>query len=234
MLGRRAFRHLHPRWSHRLMCSGPSDQAKLLIRTETTPNPDSLKFLVNRTVLGADFETGIDFTPTSEIIAESPLVKQLFGVDGTKRVFLGPDFVSVTKDPDQSWKALKPVLFEQLLDFFGSEGPVLVDEQKLLQLVVESTEDDDEIIQLIKELIHEKIRPAVQGDGGDIKFMEFDEEAGTLYVQLSGSCAGCPSAEVTLKDGVENMMQHYVPEVEQVVAVSTESLACRLSVCLPT
>lgn len=179
----------------------------MYIQTEQTPNPATLKFLPGREVLAkgtADF-------PNPESAGPSPLAKRLFAVEGVTGVFLGADFVTVTKAEDQDWLALKPLVLHALMDHFVSGAPVIEGEMPETQA---AAGDDDEIVAQIKELIETRVRPAVAADGGDITFEGF--ENGVVYLNMRGSCAGCPSSTMTLKAGIENMLRHYVPEVTEV------------------
>lgn len=183
----------------------------MFIQTESTPNPQSVKFLPGRAVLDDRFTTGVDFTPTSEEVRRSPLAKKLFQIDGVSRVFFGKDFISITKLEDEDWDALNAEIFATIMDFFASGEEVMSNEPVITDTTI--LPDDDEVVAMIKELLEQRIRPSVQDDGGDIFYKGFDEKTGMVSVQLAGSCAGCPSSSVTLKHGVENMLKHYIPEV---------------------
>ena len=180
----------------------------MYIQTEQTPNPATLKFLPGRSVLA---EGTADF-PNAESAAGSPLAQRLFAVDGVAGVFLGSDFVTVTKTDPADWLALKPLVLHALMDHFLSGAPALEDAAALHTGA--RSEDDDEIVAQIKELIETRVRPAVAADGGDITFQGF--ENGVVYLNMRGSCSGCPSSTLTLKAGIENMLRHYVPEVVEV------------------
>ncbi|TMW67098.1 hypothetical protein Poli38472_012214 [Pythium oligandrum] len=194
----------------------------MFIQTESTPNPQSLKFLPGRVVLDERFTTGVDFTPGSEEVRRSALAKKLFQIDGVTRVFFGKDFISVTKQEDEDWDALRSEIFASIMDFFATGEEVMSDEP----IVTDTTilPDDDEVVAMIKELLESRIRPSVQEDGGDIFYKGFDEEKGIVKLQLAGSCAGCPSSSVTLKNGVENMLKHYIPEVRGIEEVTDDEL----------
>jgi NFU1 iron-sulfur cluster scaffold homolog, mitochondrial len=194
----------------------------VFIQTSETPNPESLKFIPSGVAVLPDVDnTGNGYFVTKSDgtmeILKSPLAKKLFDVDGVKAVYLGADFVTVTKFAEHKWKIMRPQLFEVLMNWADSGEPALVD----APIVTDTTilDDDDEVVAMIKELIESRIRPAVQEDGGDIRYVGFDEETGVVTVQLAGSCVGCPSSSVTLKNGVENMLMHYIPEVKHVVAL---------------
>jgi Fe-S cluster biogenesis protein NfuA len=193
----------------------------MFIQTQPTPNPSSLKFLPGCPVL--DEESGhssMDIPPGSEAAQRSGLARKLLALDGCVRVFFAHDFISVTKDDASDWEEMKPHVFATIMDFFASGEPVVSDMAVADANAI--TDDDNEIVALIKELLETRIRPSVQEDGGDILFQGFDEDSGLVYLQLAGSCAGCPSSSVTLKSGVENMLMHYIPEVEGVVQVEDE------------
>jgi Fe-S cluster biogenesis protein NfuA len=179
----------------------------MFIQTEQTPNPATLKFLPGRDVLGrgtADF-------PTPETAVRSPLAQRLFEIEGVVGVFLGADFVTITKDGDRDWYLLKPSILGVIMEHFTAGRPVInettADDNA-------AHEDDDEIVAQIKELLDTRVRPAVAQDGGDITFQGF--ENGIVYLNMKGSCAGCPSSTATLKAGIENMLRHYIPEVVEV------------------
>lgn len=191
----------------------------MFIQTQETPNPQSLKFLPGIKVLS---EGGtLDFpSPTSAFC--SPLAKLLFRIDGVKSVFFGPDFITVTKvdNEDTDWKLMKPEIYATIMDFFNSGLPV-VNENASPSKDTEINEDDDETVAMIKELLDTRIRPTVQEDGGDIIFVDFED--GVVKLKMQGSCTSCPSSVVTLKNGVQNMLQFYVPEVVSVEQVFDKS-----------
>ncbi|KAF5287916.1 hypothetical protein FQA39_LY15620 [Lamprigera yunnana] len=179
----------------------------MFVQTQETPNPNSLKFLPGVKVLEAG--QTMDF-PTLPSAHCSPLGKLLFRIDGVKGVFLGPDFITVTKvDDDVEWKLLKPEIFATIMDFFASGLPIL--SEAVSNFDTQINEEDSEIVQMIKELLNTRIRPTVQEDGGDIIFLGYDD--GIVKLKLQGSCSSCPSSIVTLKNGVQNMLQFYIPEV---------------------
>ncbi len=182
----------------------------MFIQTEQTPNPATLKFLPGRDVLGrgaADF-------PDRSTAHRSPLAERLFGIEGVEGVFLGADFVTITKAPDRDWYLLKPSILGVIMEHFTANRPVLLDEADDGHA---ASDEDDEIVGQIKELLDTRVRPAVAQDGGDITFHGF--ERGVVYLTMKGSCAGCPSSTATLKAGIENMLRHYIPEVQEVRAV---------------
>ncbi len=180
----------------------------MFIQTEETPNPATLKFLPGRAVMA---EGTADFARV-EGAERSPLAQRLFGVDGVRRIFLGSDFVTVTKADEKDWALLKPALLGVIMEHFTTNQPVMLVEGTVAP--AESGEEDDEIIIQIKELLETRVRPAVAQDGGDIVFHSFED--GVVYLHMQGSCSGCPSSTATLKMGIENMLRHYVPEVLEV------------------
>uniref|UniRef100_A0A182Y7M5 NFU1 iron-sulfur cluster scaffold homolog, mitochondrial n=1 Tax=Anopheles stephensi TaxID=30069 RepID=A0A182Y7M5_ANOST len=187
----------------------------MFIQTQDTPNPDSLKFLPGVSVL----EKGqtMDFPSVSSAQC-SPLAKLLFRVEGVRAVFFGSDFVTISKQEDAEWRIIKPEVFAVIMDFFASGLPVVTDAKPNPD--TQFNEDDDETVQMIKELLDTRIRPTVQEDGGDIIFMGFDD--GIVKLKMQGSCSSCPSSIVTLKNGVQNMLQFYIPEVVSVEQVTDE------------
>ncbi|CAH2005994.1 unnamed protein product [Acanthoscelides obtectus] len=194
-----------------------SNILRMFVQTQETPNPNSLKFLPGVKVLD-DGQT-MDF-PTGQAAYCSPLGKLLFRIEGVKGVFLGPDFITVTKaDDDVDWKLLKPEIFATIMDFFASGLPVL--NEGTPNQDTQINEDDDEVVQMIKELLDTRIRPTVQEDGGDIVFVGYD--SGIVKLKMQGACTSCPSSVVTLKNGVQNMLQFYIPEVIEVEQVFDEA-----------
>src|SRR5690606_18676138 len=178
----------------------------MFIQTEQTPNPATLKFLPGETVM----ERGTaDFTGR-EAAARSPLAKALFAIDGVTGVVPGSEFVAVTKADGESWQLLKPLVLGAIMEHFSSGRPVILDEGA----ASEGAEEDDEIVAQIKELRDTRVRPAVAMDGGDIVFDSFED--GIVYLHMQGACSGCPSSTATLKMGIENMLRHYIPEVQGV------------------
>jgi len=184
----------------------------MFIQTETTPNPATLKFLPGQTVL--DLGTA-DF-PSAETAAQSPLARRLFAVDGVTGVFLGTDFVTVTKDAGAEWQFIKPAILGAIMEHFQSGAPVIEGEQAAAHMAHDGPDSD--IVAQIKELLDTRVRPAVAQDGGDITFHGFDR--GVVYLHMKGACAGCPSSTLTLKMGIENLLRHYIPEVTEVRPVA--------------
>ena len=194
----------------------------MFIQTEDTPNPESLKFLPGRPVLETTDEvTGFyAIKSDTEAIARSPLSKTLFKVEGVKSVYLGADFVTITKYAEHNWVHVKGRVFSAIMDHYASGKPAVSEMAEVTDTTI--FEHDDEVVAMIKELLETRIRPAVQEDGGDIRYIGFAPETGIVTVQLAGSCVGCPSSSVTLKQGVENMLMHYIPEVTEVHSLEEE------------
>jgi len=188
----------------------------MFIQTESTPNPATLKFLPGRDVLGL----GIADFPTQEAAAKSPLAMRLFGIDGVAGVMLGSDFITVTKSPAHDWPQLKPLILGAIMEHLTQGLPIAESDATKGAATEEYDPADEEIVVQIKELLDTRVRPAVAQDGGDIIFRGFEGKSGTVFLNLRGSCAGCPSSTATLKNGIENMLRHYIPEVNGVEAVS--------------
>lgn len=180
----------------------------MFIQTEDTPNPATLKFI-----------PGVDVMPSGTVhfssiddASGSPLARRLFAVDGVSDVFLGQDFLSITKDESREWFTIKPGVLAAIMEHYASGMPVI--DKSLAD--DDSETEDDETVQQIKHLLDTRVRPAVAMDGGDIVFKSFEEGVVTLYMR--GACQGCPSSTATLKMGIENMLRHYIPEVQEVRA----------------
>ena len=184
----------------------------MFIQTEQTPNPATLKFLPGRVVL----EQGTADFADVESAQRSPLARRLFDVEGVERVFLGSDFITVTKAATQDWQIMKPAVLGGIMEHFTSGDAVLRPE--VTTGAAASAEEEDEIVTQIKELLDTRIRPAVAQDGGDIVFHSYED--GVVYLHMQGSCSGCPSSTATLKMGIENLLRHYVPEVVEVRSVA--------------
>jgi Fe-S cluster biogenesis protein NfuA len=185
----------------------------MFIQTEQTPNPATLKFLPGKTVMG---EGAAEFTERTEAERLSPLASRVFKVDGVTGVYLGADFVSVTKSGDEDWHLLKPAVLGAIMEHYLSGDPVALEGARLGD--GGSAAEDDPTVRQIKELIETRVRPAVAQDGGDIVFHGF--ERGIVYLHLRGACSGCPSSIVTLRNGIENLLKYYVPEVVEVRSIS--------------
>jgi Fe-S cluster biogenesis protein NfuA len=186
----------------------------MFIQTEATPNPASLKFLPGRVVLGAGTA---EYRDASEA-ATSPLAERLFAVDGVGGVFLGGDFITVTKT-DGEWQHLKPAVLGAIMEHFMSGMPVMREQPPAETSSAEFfAAEDAETVATIKELIETRVRPAVAQDGGDITFQGFRD--GVVFLNMRGSCAGCPSSTATLKHGIQNLLRHFVPEVREIQEVA--------------
>ena len=181
----------------------------MFIQTESTPNPATLKFLPGQTVME---QRTADF-PNENSASSSPLAKRLFSLKGVTGVFLGIDFITVTKPDEIDWEHIKPSILGAIMDHFQSGAPIIEGEQSG-SVHAEHSGEDTEIVGQIKELLDSRVRPAVAQDGGDITFHGF--ERGIVYLQMQGACAGCPSSTMTLKMGIENLLRHYIPEVTEV------------------
>lgn len=193
----------------------------MFIETETTPNPSSLKFLPGRQVMSA----GTREFASPEAAEASPLAQAIFDTGEVTNVFFGANFISVTSAPGVSWSELKSQVVAILLDHFVSEAPLFVGgdasgfsvpADAADTLLFEDNPDHAEIIAQINELLETRVRPAVAGDGGDVAYRGFKD--GVVYLTLQGACAGCPSSTATLKHGIEGLMKHYIPEVQEVRA----------------
>jgi len=185
----------------------------MFIQTEVTPNEDSLKFIPGVDVMS----TGTaEFLDARNALA-SPLAIRLMGIQGVTAVFYGPDFVTVSKDSENTWAVLKPEIYSTLMEHFTSGVPLFRSEEERLNAGPQDTrilETDSETVAMIKELLDTRIRPAIMEDGGDIEYRGFEEADGIVKVKLKGSCRGCSSSTVTLKNGIERMLMHYIPEVK--------------------
>lgn len=191
---------------------------QMFIQVEETPNPNSLKFYPGETVL----ESGTaDFQDKVQASLKSPLAKALFRIRGVKSVFFAQDFITISKDDDEKveWSILKPQIFSEIMVFYTMKQPILYtgsspsDPNRIL-------EDDSEIVRQIKELISDKIRPTIQEDGGDLEYVSYEDRV--VRVRLQGACTSCPSSTITLKNGIRNMLQFYLPEIEDVEQVVDE------------
>ena len=181
----------------------------MFIQTQDTPNPATLKFIPGVPVM----ETGTADYPAADSATNSPLARRLFQIDGVSGVFLGGDFVAVTKEEALDWFALKPSILAGIMEHYASGMPVF---EAIGAANEDDGEDDDDIVRQIKQLLDTRVRPAVAMDGGDIVFQGFEE--GVVILQMRGACQGCPSSTATLKMGIENMLRHYIPDVREVRA----------------
>ena len=179
----------------------------MFVQTEVTPNPNSLKFLPGKNVSNSG-----PYEITNKDQINNELVKNILSVNGVEGVFLGKDFISVNKSDQIIWDEIKHIVTSFINDFYSNGNEFVIDEN-----IKEEQSDLDEIEQKIVKILDQKIRPAVARDGGDIKFKEYRD--GVVTVQLQGSCSGCPSSTMTLKQGVQNLLCHYIPEVKEVIAI---------------
>ncbi len=179
----------------------------MFVQTEVTPNPNSLKFLPGKNVSNSG-----PYEITNKDQINNELVKNILSVNGVEGVFLGKDFISVNKSDQIKWDEIKHIVTSFINDFYSDGKKFVIDEN-----IKEEDSDLDEIEQKIVKILDQKIRPAVARDGGDIKFKEYKD--GVVKVQLQGSCSGCPSSTMTLKQGVQNLLCHYLPEVKEVIAI---------------
>ena len=187
----------------------------MFIETEGTPNPATLKFLPGREVAP---QGPFDF-PDRDSASRSPLASAIYAVDGVAGVFLGADFITVTKSAGE-WQHLKPAILGAIMEHFMAGAPILVSEGGAEQEAAESefyAAEDEELVATIKDLIETRVRPAVAGDGGDITFKGLRD--GVVYLTMKGSCSGCPSSTATLKNGIQNLLKHFVPSVRAVEQV---------------
>jgi len=180
----------------------------MFIQTESTPNPATLKFLPGQSVL----EVGTADFPSPDTADSSPLATRIFTVEGVTGVFMGLDFVTVTKADGVEWDHIKPAILGAIMEHYQSGAKAVEGEASSGH--AEHTGEDGEIVGQIKELLDTRVRPAVAQDGGDITFHGFDR--GVVYLHMQGACAGCPSSTLTLKMGIENLLRHYIPEVLEV------------------
>ena len=178
----------------------------MFVQTEITPNPNSLKFLPGKIV-----SNNGSFEVTKKDSINNELVKNLLSVNGVEGIFLGQDFISVNKSENVKWDEIKHIVISLINDFYADGKEFVIDEN-----IKHEVSDLSEIEEKIVKILEQKIRPAVARDGGDIKFKEFKN--GVVKVQLQGSCSGCPSSTMTLKQGVQNLLCHYIPEVKEVIA----------------
>ena len=179
----------------------------MFVQTEETPNPNSLKFLPGKTVSNSG-----PYEITNKDNIQNELVRNILSVNGVEGIFLGQDFISVNKNGKIQWEDIKHIVISLINDFYADGAEFVIDEN-----LKEEASDLNEIEKKIVKILEQKIRPAVAKDGGDIKFKEFKD--GVVKVQLQGSCSGCPSSTMTLKQGVQNLLCHYLPEVKEVVAI---------------
>ncbi|MEQ1618143.1 MAG: NifU family protein [Terricaulis sp.] len=192
----------------------------MFIQTESTPNPRTLKFLPGRDVLGPNKRGagGREFAAV-DAAAVSPLAQALFAVEGVERVYLGGDFLTITKTDEIEWPHLKPHVLAAIMDHFMSGALTLAEEGEAEEAEFVYEGEAADVVRELKAIIEARVRPAVARDGGDITFHSWDHEAGIVRLTMKGACAGCPSSALTLKQGIENMLKHYLPEVNAVEQV---------------
>jgi len=188
----------------------------MFIQTEQTPNPATLKFLPGCTVMAAGTANFPERSAVGTNGSRSPLAERLFELPEVSGVFLGADFITVTKNGDSEWHQLKPAILAAIMEHFTAGRPVITGDADTAA-PGEAAGEDDEIVSQIKELLETRVRPAVAMDGGDITFEDYED--GIVYLHMQGSCSGCPSSTATLKAGIENMLRHYIPEVVEVRAI---------------
>lgn len=185
----------------------------MFIQTEPTPNPDTLKFLPGRTVMDSGV---VDYAAPGDA-GPSPLARRLFDVDGVTGVFLGADFISVSKD-GTPWQHLKPAILGAIMEHYLSGEPVVEDASHEAAEAEDFAEADAGTVAMIKEILDERVRPAVANDGGDIVFRSYRD--GVVHLSMRGACSGCPSSTATLQMGIQNLLRHFVPEVREVRPVA--------------
>ena len=182
----------------------------MFIQTEQTPNPQTLKFIPGKVVM----EEGTAFFQNVEEGSNSPFAKRLFELEGVEGVFFGSDFITITKNQSLDWQVMKPLILGSIMDHYNSGDVTINNPKKNDDTSLKVDENDTDIVKQIKELLDTRVRPAVAMDGGDIIYDSFKD--GVVYLHMQGACSGCPSSTATLKMGIENMLKHYVPEVQEV------------------
>ena len=182
----------------------------MFIQTEQTPNPQTLKFLPGKVVM----DDGTAFFQNIKEASNSPFAKRLFDVDGVEGVFFGSDFITITKNQSLDWQVMKPLILGSIIEHYNSGQMTITKKQKNENTSLDMDQNDTDIVKQIKELLDTRVRPAVAMDGGDIIYDSFKD--GIVYLHMQGACSGCPSSTATLKMGIENMLKHYVPEVQEV------------------
>uniref|UniRef100_A0AC34QKD7 NFU1 iron-sulfur cluster scaffold homolog, mitochondrial n=1 Tax=Panagrolaimus sp. JU765 TaxID=591449 RepID=A0AC34QKD7_9BILA len=216
----RTFPYFHRKFlSVQSMIRQPSQS--IFIRVQETPNPMTLLFSPGEKILDDSGRT-YEFTSAAGA-SQSPLAIQLFRVEGVKKVFFGEDFISITKeDEEDDWAVMKPKIFATIMDYLQTGKPVITDMEHMSSQPTDTTilPEDDDVVAMIKELLESRIKPMVQDDGGDVVYMGYDD--GVVKLKLQGACTGCPSSGVTLKSGIKNMMQFYIPEIKDVIEVKDD------------
>ena len=188
----------------------------MFIQTEETPNPSTLKFIPGKILL----EDGTLEFKSKQEAKKNSLASKLFEENNVKCVFIGRDFLTVTKSESVDWEILKPTVLSIILDFFSMGGEIekILPDPKSKKEKIKYTKKDQEIVKKINELLEERIKPAVAQDGGDINFVKLQK--GIVFLELRGACSGCPSSTITLKSGIENMLKYYIPEIDSVEAIN--------------
>ena len=182
----------------------------MFIQTEQTPNPQTLKFLPGKVVM----DNGTAFFQNLQEADNSPFAKRLFDIEGVDGVFFGSDFITITKTQSIDWQVMKPLILGSIMDHYNSGKETITMKEQKDNKSLNKEESDSDIVKQIKELLDTRVRPAVAMDGGDIVYDSFKD--GVVYLHMQGACSGCPSSTATLKMGIENMLKHYVPEVQEV------------------
>ena len=182
----------------------------MFIKVEETPNPDTLKFIPEREL---DLENNV-FLNRNDDIESYPLAEEVFSIEGVKSILLDNDFISITKNSKESWEFLKTIITSKIGSYLQDKKPIKIPEKK----VANEKKEYGETEKKIRELLETRVKPVVAGHGGDISFHSYDE--GTVYLELKGSCSGCPSSTATLKMGIENMLKHFIPEIKEVLEVT--------------
>ncbi len=186
----------------------------MFIQTEDTPNPDTLKFLPGKVLI----EEGTLEFKTKKEAASNNFASILFEDQNVKSVFIGKDFVTITKKKKVDWDSIKPTILSKILEFFSLGESINTPEKVSLEKKENYNDEDLKVVEQIKKLIDERVKPAVAQDGGDISFVKFDN--GKVFLELRGACSGCPSSTITLKSGIENMLKYYIPEIISVEAIN--------------
>ncbi len=189
----------------------------MFIQTEETPNPATLKFIPGMTLL----ESGTQEFKNKKEAEKNALAKILFSENNVKGVFIGKDFLTITKSQEVEWEILKPTILSTILDFFSSGGSIEIEPEPVnlsKSQKISYSKEDEKIVEKIIQLLDERIKPAVAQDGGDINFVKLQN--GIVFLELRGACSGCPSSTITLKSGIENMLKYYIPEIKAVEAVN--------------
>ena len=183
----------------------------MFIQTEKTPNPNALIFLPGREIMGDRYPVSYH---KDQDVSNSPLAELLFNIEGIQDVFFGKDFITISKSASIEWAVLKAPILHSLNDYLTTDNPVIIEKDNSSD---DQSNDEDEVVERIKHLLDTKVRPAVAQDGGDIIFHSY--ERGVVYLQMFGACSGCPSSTMTLKNGIENMLKHFIPEVNRVESI---------------